>query len=108
MGNPPFLGNKRLRSELGDSYTKTSAVFIWATIQRLYGARRSGLKKEMFGYVPGGYKRIVEALKQKLIAQGVEIKTGYVATEIKSAAPSKAQITFKDGVVEEFDTVIST
>ncbi len=38
-----------LRAKLGDSYQKTSAVFIWATIQRLYGARRSGLKKEMFG-----------------------------------------------------------
>lgn len=97
-----------LRAKLGDSYTKTSAVFIWATIQRLYGARRSGLKKEMFGYVPGGYKRIIEALKQKLIAQGVEIKTSYVATEIKSAEQSKAQITFTDGRVEEFDTVIST
>ena len=97
-----------LRAKLGDSYTKTSAVFIWATIQRLYGARRSGLKKEMFGYVPGGYKRIVEALKQKLIAQGIEIKTSYVAREIKSAAQLKAQITFTDGVIEEFDTVIST
>jgi protoporphyrinogen oxidase len=97
-----------LRAKLGDSYTKTSAVFIWATIQRLYGARRSGLKKEMFGYVPGGYKRIIEALKQKLIAQGVEIKTSSIATEIKSAAQSKAQITFTDGMVEEFDSVIST
>ena len=36
------------------------AAFIWATIQRLYAARRSGLKKEMFGYVPGGYARVLE------------------------------------------------
>ena len=41
-------------------YTDTSAAFIWATIQRLYAARRSGLKKEMFGYVPGGYARVLE------------------------------------------------
>ena len=27
----------------------------WATIQRIYAARNSGLKKEMFGYVRGGY-----------------------------------------------------
>jgi protoporphyrinogen oxidase len=33
-----------LRAKLGESYERTSAVFIWATIQRLYGARRSGLK----------------------------------------------------------------
>jgi protoporphyrinogen oxidase len=97
-----------LRAKLGDSYKKTSAVFIWATIQRLYGARRSGLKKEMFGYVPGGYKKIIEAFKQKLIAQGVVIKTNYVATEIKAAANNKAQIVFTDGIMEEFDNVIST
>ncbi len=96
-----------LRAKLGDSYTKTSAVFIWATIQRLYGARRSGLKKEMFGYVPGGYKKIIIALKQKLIEQGVQIKTGYVAKEIKAAA-GKAQVHFVDGLTEEFDTVVST
>lgn len=97
-----------LRAKLGDSYTKTSAVFIWATIQRLYGARRSGLKKEMFGYVQGGYKRVIEAFKQKLIAEGVEIKTNYVAVEIKASDNSKAQIKFSDGVVEKFDKVIST
>ena len=47
----------QLRAKLGDAYTDTSAAFLWATIQRLYAARRSGLKEEMFGYVPGGYAR---------------------------------------------------
>lgn len=97
-----------LRAKLGESYTKTSAVFIWATIQRLYGARRSGLKKEMFGYVPGGYKVVIEAFKQKLLAEGVDIKTGYAASEIKAAPNSKAQISFTNGNIEEFDKVIST
>ena len=31
-----------LRAKLGDSYERTSAAFIWATIQRMYGARKSG------------------------------------------------------------------
>ena len=44
-----------LKAKLGDAYKKTSAAFIWATIQRMYAARNSGLKKEMFGYVRGGY-----------------------------------------------------
>jgi protoporphyrinogen oxidase len=97
-----------LRAKLGESYTKTSAVFIWATIQRLYGARKSGLKKEMFGYVPGGYKKIIEAFKQKLLNEGVEIKTNYVATSITAAANNKAVVNFTDGIKEEFDKVIST
>src|SRR4051812_11418549 len=48
-----------LRAKLGETYRESSAAFIWATIQRLYAARRTGLKKEMFGYVPGGYTRIL-------------------------------------------------
>ena len=48
-----------LKAKLGDAYRETSAAFIWATIQRMYAARNSGLKKEMFGYVRGGYSRVL-------------------------------------------------
>ena len=49
-----------LRAKLGESWPDANAAFIWATIQRLYAARRSGLKKEMFGYVPGGYAHVLD------------------------------------------------
>ncbi len=65
-----------LRSKLGDNYQKTSAAFIWATIARLYAARRTGLKKEMFGYLPGGYGRMLQAFEQHLRNAGVAILTG--------------------------------
>ena len=55
---------------------EASAAFIWATIQRLYAARRTGLKKEMFGYVPGGYARTSSASRDVLAAEGVKIETG--------------------------------
>jgi protoporphyrinogen oxidase len=97
-----------LRAKLGESYERTSAAFIWATIQRMYGARRSGLKKEMFGYVPGGYKLVVNTFKQKLLSEGVIIKTSHQATEIKTTASGNPQISFTNGTVEEFDNVIST
>jgi protoporphyrinogen oxidase len=97
-----------LKAKLGDSYKKTSAVFIWATIQRLYGARRSGLKKEMFGYVPGGYKRIIETFKEKLISEGVEIKTNHIAASIHSIEKDNVQITFANGNKQHFNKVIST
>jgi protoporphyrinogen oxidase len=74
---------------LGESYQRTSAVFIWATIQRLYGARRSGLKKEMFGYVPGGYKKVIEMFKQKLLSEGVTVRTNYAAREIRTSSSGK-------------------
>ena len=97
-----------LRAKLGESYQRTSAVFIWATIQRLYGARRSGLKKEMFGYVPGGYKKVIEMFKQKLLAEGVIVKTNYPAKEVRSSSSGRPSIDFGNGTPQEFDEVIVT
>src|SRR6185437_13155489 len=63
-----------LIAKLGDAYKETSAAFIRAMIQREYGARRSGLKKEMFGYVRGGYARVLERFAEVLADEGVEIR----------------------------------
>lgn len=63
-----------LKAKLGEAYQDTSAAFIWATIQRMYAARTSGLKKEMFGYVRGGYARVLERFSEVLLENGVEIR----------------------------------
>ncbi|KXK00896.1 MAG: amine oxidase [Acidobacteria bacterium OLB17] len=63
-----------LIAKLGASYKDTSAAFIWATIQRMYAARRSGLKKEMFGYVRGGYAHVLERFGEVLAEKGVEVR----------------------------------
>ena len=69
-------GCRCLRAKLGESYREASAAFIWATIQRLYAARRTGLKKEMFGYVPGGYARILERFAEVLGARASSVRLG--------------------------------
>ena len=97
-----------LRAKLGESYKQTSAVFIWATIQRMYGARRSGLKKEMFGFVDGGYKTVIEAFKQTLIKEGIIIKTNFPVTEVKTCQNGKSTVKKKDGTIEEHDEIIVT
>ncbi len=38
-----------LKAKLGEAYKETSAAFIWSTIQRMYAARNSGLKKRCLG-----------------------------------------------------------
>lgn len=63
-----------LKAKLGEAYKETSAAFIWATIQRMYAARNSGLKKEMFGYVCGGYAKILEKFAAHLQEKEVEIR----------------------------------
>ncbi len=62
-----------LKAKLGEAYKETSAAFIWATIQRMYAARNSGLKREMFGYVRGGYARVLKRFGEHLREKGVEI-----------------------------------
>lgn len=97
-----------LRAKLGESYKQTSAVFIWATIQRMYGARRSGLKKEMFGFVDGGYKTVIESFKQTLVNNGVNIKTSCAVTEVLSKGLNKPVVKMSDGLSEQHDEVIVT
>lgn len=72
-----------LRSKLGPNHDKVSAAYIWSVIRRFYGARRGGMKTEMFGYVPGGYGRIIGALRSKLEAAGARIETGCPVQEVR-------------------------
>lgn len=74
-----------LRAKLGDRYPECSASFLWATIQRLYAARNSGLKTEMFGYVRGGYATTVSAFRSRLEALGVALKTGTRVEDVRPA-----------------------
>jgi len=73
-----------LRSKLGDARERTSAAFIWATINRLYGARSSDNKQEKMGHVRGGYKKILEAAEKKLKDAGVTILTSHPVEKVIS------------------------
>ncbi len=97
-----------LRAKLGESYKSTSAAFIWATIQRMYSARREGLKKEMFGYVPGGYSRILSRYYKLLEEKGVEIKTGYLAKKVQPLETGEIRVEFENGETKKLDEVILT
>ena len=86
----------QLRAKLGDAYTETSAAFLWATIQRLYAARRSGLKEEMFGYVPGGYARVLERFGELLRSEGVQIELATPVAAVESV-DGRVEVTRVDG-----------
>ena len=97
-----------LRAKLGDNYKKTSAAFIWACIARMYAARRTGLKKEMFGYVRGGYARVLERFAEVLAGQNVEIRLGQTVRKTASAATGRVSVELQNGRPEIFDQVILT
>jgi len=71
-----------LRSKLGEHYRFASASFIWATIARMYAARKSGIKQEMFGHVNGGYATILDRFQKHLNAVGVETHLESTLTNI--------------------------
>lgn len=96
-----------LRAKLGENYGNANAAFIWATISRMYAARRSGLKREMFGYVDGGYETIVAALEQRLAADGVELRCDAAVTRVDTTG-GKQRITLADGTRRTFDSVVVT
>lgn len=81
-----------LKAKLGDAYRETSAAFIWATIQRMYSARKSGLKKEMFGYVRGGYANILQKFGEALRERGVEILLDSRVEKIENLSGGKLEI----------------
>ena len=104
-----------LKAKLGEAYKETSAAFIWATIQRMYAARNSGLKREMFGYVRGGYARVLERFGEHLREKGVEIllNSNVLNAEGAEGAEKKIKITFtknsaNSAFKNSFDSVILT
>ncbi len=97
-----------LKAKLGDSYKDASAAFIWATIQRMYAARKSGMKKELFGYVNGGYGRIIDRFAEVLTADGVEIRTRAAVERIDSPTGIGPRVELASGEVLTFDRVVCT
>jgi len=85
-----------LKAKLGSAYRETSAAFIWATIQRMYSARKSGLKKEMFGYVSGGYARILQRFEKTLREKGVEILLNSRVEKIEKLFDGSVQVTLRE------------
>ncbi|MEA3443166.1 MAG: NAD(P)/FAD-dependent oxidoreductase [Bacteroidota bacterium] len=96
-----------LKSKLGENYKETAASFIWATIQRMYAARRTGLKKEMFGYVDGGYATILNAFQKLLEEKGVEIFTDHPVEKLNRDG-NKISIKFKKGESKSFPKAVLT
>lgn len=101
-----------LKCKLGESYQRTNAAFIWAYIQRMYAARRSGMKREMFGYVPGGYLRILREFANLLAQHNVEIRLGSQVSRVHKTNDQKqwtVETNSKENAIENrFDRVIMT
>jgi protoporphyrinogen oxidase len=97
-----------LRAKLGSSYEQTSAAFIWASVARMYAARRTRSKTELFGYLPGGYARFIERLVEVLKSEHVNCELGRPVNEILGTADGKVDIRVDGEGVRTFDEVVVT
>jgi protoporphyrinogen oxidase len=97
-----------LRAKLGENYHCASAAFIWAIIARMYAARRSGLKKEMFGYLPGGYGRFFDRFAELLHKEGVDIRLNHLAQSVESQPDGTVAVKFAGQEQMNFDQVVLT
>lgn len=100
-----------LRAKLGDAYRRVSAGFIAAYIARMYQARKAGLKQDLFGYVSGGYARILQRLAEVLRQKGVEIRTGCPLKQVRSQqvqGGSGVELEFAQGTIARHEEVILT
>lgn len=95
-----------LRSKLGDNVDHASAAFIWAVIRRFYGARQGKRKTELFGYVAGGYARVIDALAMKLENLGVHIEMGAPVNAV-TGGHNGVSVTTPNGP-HRFDRVVAT
>lgn len=96
-----------LRAKLGTQVESASAVFIWSIIRRMYSARRAGLKKEMFGYVNGGYQTILDRFATELRERNVVLKTGRRICQVQHTGGG-IKLEYAGGESEDFDKVVVT
>ena len=72
-----------LRAKLGDNFHRASAAYVWSVIRRFYGARHGHRKTELFGYLPGGYSRIIDTMLAVLERKGVKLEIGTDVTGVE-------------------------
>lgn len=78
-----------LKAKFGPFHDQVAAVFIYATLVRLFGARSAAAGKESLGYCRGGYHRILGRFAERLRERGATLRTSAPVTAIAEApAPS--------------------
>ena len=83
-----------------------SAAWIWTRIKRVGSSRRSLMQEEL-GYIDGGTKTLVDALVATIKASGGEIRLAAKVEEV-TVAGGRVTGVVVNGIVEAFDTVVST
>jgi protoporphyrinogen oxidase len=80
-----------LKAKFGPFHDRVAAVFIWATLTRLFGARSGAASKEKLGYVRGGYRTVLERFEAQLRASGASLHLASPITSIREIGSPHAR-----------------
>ena len=66
-----------LDSKFDGRYDDLPATYIWARTRRMSTTRDRG-GREVMGWLDGGYQRLIDALADRIVALGGEVRTAYL------------------------------
>lgn len=92
-----------LQAKFGDAYEKIPALWYWASFNR-----EKGTKKEVKGYLRGGYKAIADAFVASLRARGVALHLNASVEHVDLADDELKPVLTVDGASLRFDRVVVT
>jgi protoporphyrinogen oxidase len=95
-----------LKGKFDKYYNKISMAWLWARIHIRANSKQKGDSKEKLGYYKGGFRVLVDKLKEVLLESGVSIIT---ESTVESVSEKGKKVEVKaDGKALNFDAVLST
>jgi protoporphyrinogen oxidase len=95
-----------LDSKFDGRYDDLPATYIWARTRRMSKTRDSG-GREVMGWLHGGYQRLIDALEQKIVELGGEVRAGCAVERIATVGGRAGGLVI-DGQLRQFDSVLCT
>jgi protoporphyrinogen oxidase len=102
-----YLWEPLLRSKFGSAADKLSANFIISMIRRMYRSRGGNSKKQLFGYIKGGYNTILTKIDHVLADAGVKTLNNFAVKKI-IRDDNYITVTSESGAHIQCDRVIAT
>jgi protoporphyrinogen oxidase len=100
------LWNPLLDSKFDGEYDGLPATYMWARTRRMSKTRDSA-GHEIMGWLQGGYQRLVDAMQERILELGGEIRTGVSVDHIIGSGRGVTGLAV-EGSTLEFDHVLCT
>jgi protoporphyrinogen oxidase len=91
-----------LEAKFGDAYERIPALWYWTSFNR-----EKGTRKEVKGYIRGGYTGLTDTLVESLASRGVSLHANAPISTLDLNSAGRPRVTTPSGTIE-FDRIVST